>query len=107
MGTVMWWANLFPPAIPPADAQSQLFFLLLLPLVLFPTAYYLDAKTFLACWEVRCQSLTSFEADRPQIALILLHAFLGTAVSTLIIGFVIWGSNVFLAWTPSHHLCGC
>ena len=54
MGVVMWAANLFPPVVPPADPHSQLFFLLLLPLILFPGAYYLDAKTFLARWEVRC-----------------------------------------------------
>ena len=53
MGVVMWAANLFPPAIPPSDPRSELFFLLLLPLILFPGAYYLDAKTFLKKWEVR------------------------------------------------------
>jgi NhaP-type Na+/H+ or K+/H+ antiporter len=53
MGIVMWAANLFPPAIPPADPRSELFFLLLLPLILFPGAYFLDAKTFLNGWEVR------------------------------------------------------
>jgi sodium/hydrogen exchanger 2 len=78
LGIVMWAANLFPPAIPPADPRSELFFLVLLPLILFPGAYFLDAKTFLKRWE---------------FGLILLHAFLGTALSALAIGFSIWAAG--------------
>jgi sodium/hydrogen exchanger 2 len=78
LGIVMWAANLFPPAIPPADPRSELFFLVLLPLILFPGAYFLDAKTFLKKWE---------------FTLILLHAFLGTAISALAIGFSIWAAG--------------
>jgi hypothetical protein len=39
--------SLFPPAIPPGDPGSNLVFLILLPLTLFPGAYMLDSRTFL------------------------------------------------------------
>jgi NhaP-type Na+/H+ or K+/H+ antiporter len=57
-----------------------------LPLILFPGAYYLDANTFLQGWE---------------FTMILLHAFLGTILSALATGFILWAAAPVFAFPLS------
>lgn len=62
------------------------FFLLLLPLIILPSGYFLDAKVFL---------------NGLELTFILLHAIVGTVANALAIGLVIWiASPVFLAPIP-------
>ena len=61
-------------------------FSVLLPLIVFPDSYTLDTRTFFLKWE---------------LALVLLHALVGTIINTLLTGTFLWlASPVFLLPLP-------
>jgi NhaP-type Na+/H+ or K+/H+ antiporter len=71
------------------EGIGDVFFELLLPLIILPAGYFLDSRVFLYGFK---------------LVLILLHALLGTIISSISIGLLVWvASPLFLTPIPVLH----
>lgn len=80
-GIVLWAVDAFPEELAVEEGespQSELFFIVLLPLIIFRGSYFLDAKVFM---------------QGSELVLILFHALLGTTVSCLTVGLLLWQAS--------------